>query len=240
MTHPFRAARLLFTALGLVLGLAMGPAAPARAQTIQSGREYIVLDPPHPVATGSRIEVIEFFYYGCPICYEFQPQLMRWLNTAPEYVAFRVVPVVSMGVSKPAGSTGTEPASATSGPDSYDTFAKLYYALDSLGDAGRLHWPVYDNYHFDGVKLNEEPVMFDWVARNGVDRDRFIAAYNSDAVKQKLAESESLMKAYDVKGVPTVIVDGKYFTSGRLAGSTKRLAEVVDQLVKRARAERPN
>jgi len=213
---PIRSAYSFFAAALLALGLAGA----AQAQAIQAGREYILLDPPHPVSTGPRIEVIEFFYYGCPICYEFQPQLTRWLNSAPEYVAFRAVPVV--------------------GQESYDNFAKLYYTLDSMGQAARLHWPIYDNYHFDGVKLNEEPVMFDWVARNGVNREQFIATYNSDAVKKQLADTDELMKSYNVKGVPTVIVDGKYFTSGRLAGSTRRLAQVVDELVKQARSERPN
>jgi len=179
------------------------------------------LDKRVPTEAGKgKIEVIEFFYYGCPICYEFQPQFSRWLNTAPEYVQLRLVPVV--------------------GQESYDNFAKLFYSLTAINQAARLHWPIYDNFHFDGVKLNEEKVMQDWVVRNRIGRDQFMAAFNSDAVKKGLAESDALMKEYDVKAVPTIIIDGKYLTSGRLAGSTRRLATVVDLLVKQARRERPN
>src|SRR5882757_3896232 len=92
--------------------LLLGAAVCAQAQVIQAGREYLVLNPPRPVATGAKIEVIEFFYYGCPICYEFQPQFSRWLTTAPDYVALRRVPAV--------------------GQESYDTFAKLFYSLDAM------------------------------------------------------------------------------------------------------------
>ena len=219
--HP--ATRRLLAALALLLaGTAalLSTATPARAQIAQPDREYVTLDHPHAVATGPKIEVIEFFWYGCPICYEFQPKFSRWELQAPEYVAVRRIPVV--------------------GQESYDHFARMYYSLEATGQLERLHWPVYDNYHFDGVKLNEEPVMFDWVARNGVDRDKFIAAYNSDAATKQLADTDALMKDYNIRAVPTIIVDGKYMTSGRMAGSTTRLAEVLDQLVKQARKERPN
>ena len=194
---------------------------PAMAQTsLQAGREYTVIDPPRPVATGSRIEVLELFYYGCPVCYEFQPLFSRWLNTAPEYVALQRIPVV--------------------GNESQDIFAKLFHSLEAVGQIGRLHWPIYDNHHFDGVKLNEEEVLFDWVTRNGVNREQFMAAYNSDEIKKRLVDTDELMKTLNIRGVPTIVVDGKYLTSARLAGGTRRLSQVVDLLVKQARRERPN
>jgi len=186
----------------------------------QAGREYVRLDPPRPVATGSRIEVLEFFYYGCPICYEFQPHLSRWIFQAPDYVSLQRIPVLSS--------------------ENWEPFAKMYYALDSLGEVGRLHWPVYDNFHFDGVKLNEVKVMIDWVSRNGVDRDKFIGALESGEVKARLEQSRDLVKNYEVRAVPAVVVDGKYLTSARLAGGTRQLALVLDFLVKMARTQRPN
>lgn len=192
----------------------------ASAQTIQAGREYLVLDPPRAVASGPRIEVLEFFYYGCPVCYEFQPLFSRWLNQAPEYVALRRIPAV--------------------GNESQDTFAKLFHSLETLGHIARLHWPIYDNFHFDGVKLNEEAVLLDWVTRNGVNREQFQAAFASDEVKNKLTETDEMMKAMNIRGVPTIVIDGKYLTSARLAGGTRRLPQVIDQLVKQARGERPN
>ena len=185
----------------------------------QAGREYLRLDPARPVTTGSRIEVLEFFYYGCPICYEFQPHMSRWLYQAPAYVSLQRVPVLSS--------------------ENWEPFAKLYYSLEILGEVGRLHWPIYDNFHFDGKKLNEARDMIDWVSHNGVDRDKFINTLESDEVKSRLERSRELVKLYEVRGVPSVVVDGKFLTSARLAGGTRQLAQVVDFLVKLARAQRP-
>jgi len=195
-------------------------AAQAQNRPLQAGREYVRLNPPRPVTTGSRIEVVEFFYYGCPICYEFQPHFSRWLFQAPEYVALKRVPVLSS--------------------ENWEPLAKLHYTLSALGELNRLHWPVYDNFHFDGVKLTDEKVMADWVERNGIDRQKFVAAYNSEEIKKQVALSRDLMKQYEITGVPTVVVDGKYLTSARLAGGTRQLAQAVDELVKLARKERPN
>ena len=124
------------------------------------------LDPPQPVASGDRIEVIEFFYYGCPICYELEPILSRWSVKAPGDVALRRVPAL---------------ASA-----SWENFARLFYSLEAMGEVARLHWPVYDSFHFDGISLNEEPVMFEWVSNNGVERRSSSDTYRSPAIRAKV------------------------------------------------------
>ena len=182
--------------------------------------EVVRLDPPRPVATGDRIEVIEFFYYGCPICYELEPQLMRWLATqAPPYVVLRRIPALST--------------------NRWDSLAKLYFTLEAVGEASRLHWPVYDNYHFEGKHLDDEKVMLEWVTRNGVDRAKFTETYGSPEIQAKVDQAREYMKTYDVRGVPTIVVDGKYLSSARLAGGTRQLMQLVDELVREARSERP-
>jgi protein dithiol oxidoreductase (disulfide-forming) len=182
--------------------------------------EVVRLDPPRPVATGERIEVIEFFYYGCPICYELEPHMTRWLATqAPGYVALRRIPALSS--------------------EGWETLAKLYFTLEAIGEVSRLHWPVYDSFHFDGKLLNEEKVMLEWVGHNGIDAKQFAEIYGSPAIQAKLAQSRELMKAYDVRGVPTIVVDGKYLSSARLAGGTRQLMQIVDELVRQAKSERP-
>ena len=180
--------------------------------------KVVRLDPPLQVATGSRIEVIEFFYYGCPICYELEPHMSRWLVRAPEYVALIRVPA---------------PTS-----ENWEPFAKLYYTLEALGQINRLHWPVFDNYHFDDVRLNEENVMLDWVGHNGIDRKKFAEIYASAEVRAKVAHARDMVKTYGVHGVPSIVVDGKYLSSAQLAGGTKELVQVVDELVRQARSER--
>ena len=200
----------------LLLALA---AAGAQAQSVpQLGRDYIRLDPAHPVTTGDRIEVIEFFYYGCPVCYELEPKLSRWYFNGPGSVALRRVPALSS--------------------DNWDDFAKLFYTLEAMGDLARLHWPVYDNFHFNGLKLNEEPVMAAWVAHNGLDKEKFLRIYRSPEIQAKLAAARDMTRSYDIKGVPSIVVDGKFMTSASMAGGTNELMQVADQLVEMARKER--
>jgi protein dithiol oxidoreductase (disulfide-forming) len=185
---------------------------------LQPGREFQRLDPPHAAAADGRIEVIEFFYYGCPVCYETEPGLSRWLATAPDYVALRRVPALSS--------------------ETWEPYAKLYYALETLGQVERLHWPVYDNIHFEDLQLSDEKIMADWAARNGIEREKFVQAYASKPVADKVAQARELLKAYGVRAVPTFIVDGKFLTSARLAGGTAQVVQVLDHLVRLAREER--
>src|SRR6266850_478626 len=186
------AKRLLAWAFALLAG--------AASAQIQLGREFQRVEPPHPTAAGNRVEVIEFFYYGCPVCYETEPFLSRWLVSAPEYVELRRVPALSS--------------------EAWGPFAKLFYTLDALGQISRLHWPVYDSFHFEDVRLNDEKIMADWAVRNGIDRQRFLGAYDSPEVAAKVAQAR------------------KFLTSARLAGGTQQVVQVVDQLVRRAREER--
>jgi thiol:disulfide interchange protein DsbA len=209
-TLPVIAALLL--ALAASSGQAQAPSAP------QLGRDYVRLDPPRPVAAGNKIEVIEFFYYGCPVCYELEPTLARWVYNSPGTVMLRRVPALSS--------------------ENWDNFAKLFYTLEAVGQLGRLHWPVYDNFHFDGVRLNEEAVMGNWVSNNGVDKEKFIKTFHSPEIQAKLVAARQMIDDYDIKGVPSIVVDGKYVTSARMTGSTRELMRVVGQLVELASKER--
>ncbi len=184
----------------------------------QLNSDYIRLDPPRPVASGDKIEVIEFFYYGCPVCYELEPTLARWLFNAPPSVTLRRVPALSS--------------------DNWDNFAKLFYTLEATGNLARLHWPVYDNFHFDGVRLNEEAVLANWVSHNGIDREKFMSTYNSAEIQPKLAAARERTRNYELKGGPSIVVDGKFLTSARMAGGTRELVQLVDRLIEMARRER--
>lgn len=191
----------------------------AQAQSMpQSGQDYVRLDPPQAVTSGEKIEVIEFFYYGCAVCYELEPKLSRWSFNAPGSVTLRRVPALSS--------------------DNWDNFAKLFYTLEAMGQVSRLHWPVYDNFHFNGVKLNEEQVMATWVSHNGLDKQKFIDTYRSPDIQAKLDRAREMTKNYEIRGVPSIVVDGKFVTSARMTGGTSELMQMVDQLVDLARKER--
>lgn len=200
----------------LMLALAATGALAQRVPLL--GREYQVLDPPRPVTTGERIEVIEFFYYGCPVCYESQPHIARWLARSGPAVTLRRVPAVSS--------------------EGWEAFAKTFYALEAVGQLARLHWPVYDNHHFDGRRLNEVKNLLAWLGQNGVDTEKFRDALNSDETKAKVEAAQKMLDLYNVRGVPSFVVDGKYITSARMANGVKEVMEVVDHLVQRAATER--
>ena len=202
----------------LLLGLALFAACvAARAQAV-SPKDFQTLDPPRPVSTGERIEVLEFFYYGCPVCYEAQPHIARWLlKSGPGVAIVRV------------------PAAFT---ESSESFARTFYTLGAMNQIARLHWPLYDNHHFDGKELNEEKNVTAWVASNGVERQRFTELWHSEQVKAQVEAAKQALEVYGVKGVPTFIVDGKYMTSARLSGSVPRMMQTVQYLVERAAEER--
>jgi thiol:disulfide interchange protein DsbA len=202
----------------ILLGLALvTTCVAARAQAV-SPKDFQVLEPPRPVSTGERIEVLEFFYYGCPVCYEAQPHIARWLlKTGPGVVILRV------------------PAAFT---ESSESFARTFYTLGAMNQIARLHWPIYDNHHFDGKELNEEKNITAWVAANGVDAKRFTELWHSEEIKAQVEAAKKALDTYGVKGVPSFIIDGKYLTSARLAGSVPHMMQAVDYLVERAATER--
>jgi thiol:disulfide interchange protein DsbA len=201
----------------ILLALFLGMAGIALGAEPVAGREYLVLDPPRPAAGGNRIEVIEFFSYGCPFCYATEPYLTRWLNRHGTDVAMKRVPSVL--------------------PPAWAPYARIYYALEAAGLLERLHWPVFDNVHFDGRPLYDEKTLLAWLSRNGVDAVLFRQTMHSPQVEAKLATARTLLDTYDIHGVPTFVVDGRYVTSARLAGGVEHVMPVVDALVERARKE---
>ena len=116
--------------------------------------------------------------------------------------------------------------------------AKTFYALEALGEKGRLHDKVYDAIHLDKIDLGKEDVLFDWVAKQGIDRQKFIDAYNSFSVQNQLSRSMHMSKDYGLTGVPAIVVDGKYLTSGRMGGTPDDTIRTMDELIEKVRQER--
>jgi protein dithiol oxidoreductase (disulfide-forming) len=206
---------LLFRTCWLILLAAAS--ATVQAQPL-AGREYVVLDPPQPAAAGERIEVIEFFSYGCPVCYAAEPYITRWHMKREAEVEFRRVP--------------------TPLPAAWAPFAYAYYALEATGLLERLHWPVFDNHHFDGRRLNNEKNFLDWLSANETDALIVKQALDSPEVRAKVEAARVLLDTYNIRGVPTFVVDGRYVTTARMAGGVAEVMDIVDHLVGLARAER--
>ncbi len=190
----------------------------AQQQPPVAGRDYQEINPPQPVSSGERVEVLEFFYYGCPVCYEAQPHVARWVMRAGPGISLLRVPAAFT--------------------ESSESFARTFYTLGAMGQIARLHWPIYDNHHFDGKKLNEEKNITEWVAANGVDKEKFSALWHSPEIQAQVDAAKKALDAYHVKGVPSFVVDGKYLTSAKMAGGTREMMGVVEYLVDKAGAER--
>jgi protein dithiol oxidoreductase (disulfide-forming) len=190
----------------------------ASAADLVEGKDYVRLRNPQPVETGKKIEVIEFFSYGCPHCSDLEPILQAWIQKLPPDVQFRRVPVIFQ--------------------QRWEALAKIYYTLDAMGDETRLSPEVFKAVHVNGVPLYQDKAFFDWAASHGLDRTRVAEVYGSFAVSSKFNRAKALAQAYNIQSVPTIIVDGKYLTASDRVGTHAAMPPVLDALVAKARAER--
>ena len=200
---------LIFSANQLVL-----------AQTpikVEEGFDYRVLPLTQPIDAKGKVEVIEFFWYGCPHCYEFEPELKGWIKRQNKDVVFKKVPIAFREELMP--------------------HSQLFYALEALGKGDTLNDKVMFAMHRENKRLLNENEIADWVAAQGVDRNAFLAAYRSFAVLSKARAANQLGSAYRIDGVPTVAVQGKYITSPSIAGSRAKAVNIMDFLVNKVRKD---
>jgi len=200
---------LIFSANQLVL-----------AQTpikVEEGFDYRVLPITQPIDAKGKVEVIEFFWYGCPHCYEFEPELKGWIKRQNKDVVFKKVPIAFREELMP--------------------HSQLFYALETLGKGDALNDKVMFAMHRENKRLLNENEIADWVATQGVDRNAFLAAYRSFAVLSKARAANQLGNAYRIDGVPTVAVQGKYITSPSIAGSRAKAVNIMDFLVNKVRKD---
>jgi thiol:disulfide interchange protein DsbA len=189
------------------------------AQALEEGKNYVRLRNPQPVETGNKIEVIEFFSYGCPHCAHLEPELEGWMKSLPPDVAFRRVPVMFQ--------------------PSWVTLAKEYFTLEALGNGSKLTPEMFKAMHEQNVNLTNEKTFLDWIEKKGVERKKAEELMSSFAIAGKVNKAKSQAAAYRIESVPTVIVDGKYVTAPDKAGSHAAMPGVINALVAKARAERP-
>ena len=185
------------------------------------GTEFRELSAPQPADTVGKIEVIEFFWYGCPHCYNFEPVVEPWAKKLAKDTQFRRVPAVFN--------------------DDWGKGARAYYTLEAIGELQRLHKPLFDAVHKDG-KLNvaNEAALTDWLGKQGVDTKKFAAAYRSFSVEGKVKRAAQLTQAYKIEGVPTIAVDGKYVVITDNLKSFDQMLAISDFLIEQARKKGGN
>ena len=176
------------------------------------GTHYTKLAQPVAVtAPAGKIEVLEFFSYGCPHCYSLEPTLEAWAKRLPADVVFKRVPVGFNAL--------------------YENYQKIYYALEAMGQVEHMHRKVFDAIHQQRQRLDKEADIAAFMTANGVDGAKFMELYKSFSVQTKARQAQQLSQSYKIDGVPAMGVHGRYVTSGSQAGSNERALAVTDALV---------
>lgn len=195
------------------------PGVQAQAKKPVVGDDYLALDKQVAVeAPQGKVEVVEFFWYECPHCNAFEPALEAWIKRLPKEVSMRRVPV--------------------SFRDDFVPLQRLYYAIEAMGLVDKLHGKVFQAIHVEKQMLKKPEAIADWIAKQGVDKTKFMEQFNSFSVSAKASKATQLQNAYRVEGVPAMGVAGRFYTDGTQAKSMERVLQVVDYLVAEVRAGR--
>lgn len=197
---------MLFALLLSVAGLTSAHAAPTQ------GTDYALINPPQTSTTAGKVEVIEFFSYGCPHCYHLNPLLTDWKKSQLPANAVLIKVPVSFGRRE------------------WGQLVRAYYTLEATGDLERLDQPLFEAIHGKGQQLFDVDSLAAWAAQNGVDANKFRTQFNSPAVTAKAVRAEQLSRDYKINGVPTLTVAGKYRALGKDYPDMLRITrELVDQ-----------
>lgn len=186
----------------------------------QLGQQFDAVAQTLPTDDKNKIEVMEIFWYGCSHCYHMEKPLHAWLKTKPADVNFKRVP----GLPNP----------------SWAPMAQAYYTMDALDIQEKLHSKLFDAIHKQ-KKLNptKKEAAIDWIANNsGLDRKKVADTFNSFAVNAKLKHAAQVFRASGATGVPSLVIDGKYITSGTMAGGNAQALQVTDYIIKNIRASK--
>ena len=190
----------------------------AQAQ-LAVGRDYALIDPAQPTDTPTKIEVTEFFSYACPHCADLEPYIVKWAAKLPADVVLKRVPV---GFNNPF----------------YQLMARFYYTLEAIGEGKRLDAAVFSAIHEKGLKLIDDKSLMDWVTAQGVDAKTFSDAYSSFGVMSKVKRADQLAQAAKIRGVPALVVDGRYLVVGQNVKSHAEMLALTDKIIDKRRAER--
>jgi len=197
-----------FSLLGLLLLLPVL----SQAQNYIEGKSYSKLKQAVATQSSDKIEVLEFFWYGCPHCFSFEPTLKKWKKNLPANVQFTRVP-------------------APLNPR-WMVHTKTYYTLQTMGEGEKHHEAIFAAMHVKKLKLYSKATIADFLATQGVNKETFLSTFDSFAVEMRAKQAMQLGQQYDVSGVPMLTVNGKYTISGSQAGSYAGMINVSEHLIK--------
>lgn len=175
------------------------------------GIEYEVLAQPQKVENSEKIQVIEFFSYACPHCYNLEPSVNKWLKNKPDNIEFIQVPAIFNA--------------------QWEAFAKIYFAAEVLGVVDKVHPIIFEAIHGKGKKIKKLDDLKAIFTANGISSDDFDNTLNSFSVDSKIRSAKIMTQKYAVKSVPLVIVNGKYKTNSPMAQGHDNVFKVVDHII---------
>ena len=200
----------------LKLFIAALVAAPLIALAQGGKPQYTELNPPQSIDTeGKKVDVVEFFWYGCPHCYNLEPLLETWTKKLPPDVQFRRIPAVFN--------------------ERWGHDAAIYYTFEALGVLDKLHRPFFDAIHRDHLRTDDAQAMTEWLSRQGVDPKKFFDTMKSFGVQSKTRRAAQLSVAYKIDGTPAMAVQGRYTVSADQGGSREGMLDTVSYLVNMVR-----
>ena len=173
-----------------------------------------------PTESKDKIEVVELFWYGCIHCFNMDPYLDKWADNLPKDVTFKRIPAIPR--------------------KDWIESAKAYYALETLGVVNKLHEKLFDAIHKEkSLKHNDTRALIKWITVNGkLDKKDVESAFNSFSMKAKLSRSYKIFKSAVATGVPTMIIDGKYFTYSTMAGGEQNAIDIMNFIIKNVRKDK--
>lgn len=188
--------------------------APAIAFAQAPGKKvpYIEINPPQPTEAQGKVEVIEFFWYGCPHCYALEPVLNPWIKKLPKEASFRRVPAIFN--------------------EQWGVAARVFYTLEAINEESRMHSPLFDAIHKENLRITDESAMAAWLAKKGVDVQKYKAAYRSFGVETKLKRALQMTQAYRIDGVPALAIQGRYVLSASMINDRQELLNATDQVIR--------
>ena len=196
----------------LVFMMLMAASTLLQAADYKEGVHYKKLSEQQP-ESGERVEVLQFFWYGCPHCYTFEPYVNAWKKSKPDNVDFARVPAIFR-------------------PD-WEVQARAYYALSNMGIIEDMHGKIFEALHKKKKRLDTKEKMTDFLVKNGVDKAAFEKEYNSFTTDGMVRKAKKKMKAYRIQGVPSMVINGKYLTSGSMAGSYDNMVKITNYLIEK-------
>ena len=193
----------------LIAAIALSPLA-ARAQPAGEARPYTTLQNQLPVETQGKVEVAEFFWYGCIHCYNLEPLLEKWVPTLAADTQFRRIPAVFN--------------------ERWAHDATIYYAFEVLGVLDKLHRPFFDAIHKDRLKTDNPAALAEWLTNKGLDPKKFDATMKSFGVQSKTKRAAQITTASRIDGTPALMVQGRYTISTEQGKSREGMLATAEAL----------